>query len=128
MPTALELTRKEWRKYIDSASRRPMMPQPSEKERKRRDQLLIRIRDVARVLKTTFGVRRVMLFGSLAQTNVFRPDSDVDLAVEGLERRSYWKAWKMAEDHIGDRQVDLVEIEMATESLKKAIERYGIEL
>jgi len=36
------------------------------------------------VLKSRFGARRVVLFGSLAHAAWFAPHSDVDLAVEGL--------------------------------------------
>ena len=43
-----------------------------------------RIRETAAVLKSRFGVRRVILFGSLAHDAWFMPDSDVDIAVEGL--------------------------------------------
>jgi predicted nucleotidyltransferase len=69
-----------------------------------------------------------VLFGSLAHEAWFAPDSDVDLAVEGLASDDYWRAWRLAEEIIGDRLVDLIEIETAGESLRRAIERYGIEL
>jgi len=61
-------------------------------------------------------------------TTWFAPVSDVDLAIEGLSNDVYWKAWKAVEDVIGNRSVDLVEIETAKESLVKAIQRYGVEL
>jgi len=80
------------------------------------------------MLKSQFGVRRVILFGSLARLSWFRSDSDVDLAVEGLKTKEYWQAWKLAEDIIADRPVDFVEIESVSESLKRAIDRYGVEL
>jgi len=80
------------------------------------------------VLKARFGVRRVVLFGSLAHAAWFVPDSDVDLAVEGLAGDDYWRAWRQIEEIIGDRPVDLIEIEMAGESLRRAIQRYGVEL
>jgi predicted nucleotidyltransferase len=69
-----------------------------------------------------------VLFGSLAHEAWFAPDSDVDLAVEGLASDDYWRARGLAEEIIGDRLVDLIEIETAGESLRRAIERYGIEL
>jgi len=56
------------------------------------------------------------------------PDSDVDLAVEGLIGEDYWRAWRLAEEIIGDRPVDLIEMETAGESLRRAIQRYGVEL
>ena len=79
-------------------------------------------------MKARFGARRVVLFGSLAHAAWFVPDSDVDLAVEGLVGGDYWEAWRLVEEVIGDRPVDLIEIERAGESLRRAIERYGVEL
>jgi predicted nucleotidyltransferase len=80
------------------------------------------------MLKREFGVEKVVLFGSLARMSWFTFGSDVDLAVEGLESRDYWQAWKLAEDIIPDRPVDLIQIESVSGSLKKAIDRYGVEL
>ena len=90
--------------------------------------LVERVRAAVRELKTQFPVSRVVLFGSLAHQGWFVPDSDVDLAVEGLSPANYWKAWRLLETTIGDRPVDLVELETAGASLKQAINRYGIEL
>jgi predicted nucleotidyltransferase len=89
---------------------------------------LERIREAADVLKTRFGARRVVLFGSLAHAAWFTPDSDVDLAVEGLEGDTYWQAWRLLEELIAVRPVDLVELETAKEPLRRAIQRYGVEL
>ena len=128
MPTALELTREGWRPYLETARRRPAPPEPTPAERRERARLLARVREAAEALKAHFGARRVVLFGSLAHEAWFAPDSDVDLAVEGLASDDYWRAWRLAEEIIGDRLVDLIEIETAGESLRQAIERYGIEL
>jgi predicted nucleotidyltransferase len=80
------------------------------------------------VLKSRFGVRRVILFGSLAYTSSSASVSDVDLAVEGLAADDYWRAWGLAEEVINDRPVDLVEMERAGEALRRAIARHGVEL
>ena len=128
MPTALELTREGWKSYLEAVRHRPASPEPTPAERRERERLLARIREAATALKTRFGVRRVVLFGSLAHEAWFVPDSDVDLAVEGLAGDDYWEAWRLVEEVIGDRLVDLIEIEMAGESLRRAIERYGVEL
>ena len=71
---------------------------------------------------------RDRLFGSLAHASWFRPDSDVDLAVEGIPAGDYWEAWQEVERTIRDRPVDLVDLETASESLRRSIARYGIEL
>lgn len=128
MPTALELSREEWQPYIEAARKRLVSPNLSLAEQERREQLLSRVREAAFQLKSQFNVRRVILFGSLAGTDWFIPDSDVDLAVEGLTADNFWHAWRIVEDVIGDRLVDLVEIETATESLRDAIQKHGIEL
>jgi len=128
MPTALELTREGWKSYLEAARRRPALSEVTSAERRTREWLLDRVREAAVVLKTRFGARRVVLFGSLAHAAWFTPDSDVDLAVEGLTSDVYWQAWRLVEEVIGDRPVDLIEIETAGESLRRAIQRYGIDL
>jgi len=89
---------------------------------------LVRIHKVADALKKRLGARRVVLFGSLAHEAWFMPDSDVDLVVEGLQGEIFWQAWRLAEEIIDDRPVDLIEIESVGESMQKAIARYGVEL
>lgn len=128
MPTALELAREGWKPYLEGARRRPAPPEPTPAEQGERARLLARVRQAAEALKARFEVKRVVLFGSLAHAAWFAPDSDVDLAVEGLAEADYWEAWRLVEEVIGDRLVDLIEIEKAGASLRRAIERYGVEL
>ena len=52
----------------------------------------------------------------------------VDLAVEGLPPEAYWSAWRLAEELITDRSVDLVTLEDAAPSLRSSAERHGIAL
>lgn len=128
MPTALELTREEWQPYIEAARRRQALHKPTPIEEPEREVLLSRVRQAAAALKARFGARRVILFGSLADAEWFTPDSDVDLAVEGVAADVFWQAWRLAEEIVGDRTVDLVDIETAKASLVRAIERHGVEL
>lgn len=128
MPTALELKREGWNRYLEAARPQPTPAKLTPTERRVRERLLGRIRKAAVLLKTQFSAQRVVLFGSLAHTAWFMPDSDVDLAVEGLAGDDYWQAWRLVEEIIGDRSVDLIEIETAGESLLGAIQRYGVEL
>ena len=128
MPTALELTSKGWKRYLEAPRRRPAPPKPTAAERRTRERLLVLVYQAANLLKSRFGVRRVVLFGSLADEVWFRTDSDVDLAVEGLSAEDYWDAWRLVEDVIRERQVDLIEIESTGKTLRQVIERHGIEL
>lgn len=126
MPTALELGREGWKPFLEAARRR--RPVSVDWEHPERQRLLARVRQAAEALKARFGVKRVILFGSLAHGAWFAPDSDVDIVVEGLACDDYWEAWRLAEEIIGERPVDFIELETAGESLRKAIERYGVEL
>lgn len=128
MPTALELPRDEWGRYIKSITRRPSLPAITPEQAQEREQLLARVKEAVVELKKQFSVRRVMLFGSLVHRAWYVPDSDVDLAVEGLDPKLYWKAWGLVEDIIATHPVDLIDIKTAGESLRQAIERDGVEL
>lgn len=127
MPTALELSREEWEPYIQGSARRPapvVLPQESQQ----REQILEYVRLAAAQLKQQFGVRRVILFGSLAHIAWLDDDSDVDLAVDGLAPADFWDAWRLVEKIIQRRAVDLVDYQVASDSLRATIERTGIEL
>lgn len=87
------------------------------------DRLRSRLPAVVDVLVREFGVRRVILFGSLASGFV-REDSDIDLAVEGLPGRSYFTALLRAEEVAGCR-VDLVPLEEVSPSLRRLIDDRG---
>ena len=67
------------------------------------------------------ALERVYLFGSLLQPGRFRPDSDIDLAVEcdDLETESlFWRALERALQ----RDVDLRPL---VEPIRSEVERYG---
>jgi predicted nucleotidyltransferase len=128
MATALELGPEGWKAYIEARSMRGQGETGVALSPSEREQMLDRVREVASELKSRFGVDRVILFGSLAHGARFTDDSDIDIAVEGLESDDYWRAWEVAEEMLSDRVVDLVEIESATNSMKRTIFLYGISL
>jgi predicted nucleotidyltransferase len=128
MPTALELTRAGWQAYLAPARHGSPAQPLTASQRAARQALLRKVRAAAALLKGEYGSRRVLLFGSLAHRGWFTPDSDVDLAVEGVSSADYWRAWRAAEESIGDRQVDLIDLADASDSLKRAVQRYGVEL
>ena len=128
MATALQLSRDGWKSYLDAARRRPTPPSVDLGEGGARDTLLVRVREVAAVLRARFGARRVVLFGSLAHAAWFARDSDIDLAVEGMAAGQYWEAWRIAETIMPDRPIDLVDLETAGEGLRRAVDRYGLDL
>ena len=128
MATALELGPEGWKSYIEARRMRGQGETGVALSPSEREQMLDRVREVASELKSRFGVDRVILFGSLAHGARFTDDSDIDIAVEGLESDDYWRAWEVAEEMLSDRVVDLVEIESATNSMKRTIFLYGVSL
>lgn len=128
MSTALELGREGWRRYLKGVRRSASVSKDTSAEWQEREDLMARTRKAAEAAKTQCGARRVVLFGSLAHEGWLGSDSDVDLAVEGLVGEAYWEVWRLAEEIIGDRRVDLIDMDAAGRSLRQAIERYGVEL
>ncbi len=130
MSTVLELSPSERQTYIEVLRRRAAeLNSPLEPEAQQiRDQLVERVREVAAAIKSRFNVQRVILFGSLAHMAWFRPGSDIDLAVQGLEGNAYWEAWRLAEDMLEGREVDFIDIDTASPSLRQAIDKHGIAL
>jgi uncharacterized protein len=73
------------------------------------------------VLVRDFGATKVILFGSLV-SGLFRVDSDIDLAVEGIPANRQMRALARATE-IAGRPVDLVDLDWADEVLKAVIAR-----
>jgi predicted nucleotidyltransferase len=80
----------------------------------------------AELLKKQFKAKEVILFGSLIRKELFHRKSDVDLAVQGLDKKFYYRAVSRLLDLDADIQTDLVMIEDAVESLRKQIEKEGM--
>ncbi|MGB9723389.1 MAG: nucleotidyltransferase family protein [Chloroflexia bacterium] len=55
------------------------------------------------------GIRQAYLFGSVARPGHFRPDSDVDLAMEQIAGESLFRAMACFSEEL-DRPVDVVEL------------------
>ena len=64
----------------------------------------------ADTLHQDFGAERIFLFGSLAE-GYFRKNSDIDLIVEGLDDRYYFKALCKVHEVSEGFEVDLIPFE-----------------
>ena len=81
--------------------------------------------ELARALRSA-GAKRVVLFGSLAD-GLFRSGSDIDLAVAGLTDRTL-AGFEHEFTILARRPVEIANLDSAAESLRKSIERFGVEL
>jgi len=93
---------------------------------RKRELLIKKVRLCARKLKE-LGGKRVILFGSLA-TGMFRKDSDIDIAVEGLSVDAYFNALGILEEILEDVTFDLIDVKEALPSVLERIESEGIQL
>ena len=82
---------------------------------------------LAQVLVDEFGVERVYLFGSYAWGITLRPDSDLDLAVVGLEGMKYWEAIGRLEE-LSSCLFDLIPLDSLNLPLRNLILEHGIRL
>ena len=124
--TAIQVTDEEMAIYRATARHREEQER-QEQERRAREAWEVAQR-AAVLLKSRFDVQRVILFGSLARRDRFHQRSDIDLAVEGIEGRDFWRAWSALDTLGREWEIDLVDVETAPLSLRSEIEREGVEL
>lgn len=80
---------------------------------------------LARILVHEYRVQQVYVFGSLVQDDSFLTEtSDIDLAVDGLDPKFYFRALGRIQDAT-KFGVDLVTMESCSDSLKKVILKEG---
>ena len=124
--TALTLTPRE----IDSYRRAALLVKPKRRGdlKARRLRALGVARKAAKILKPEYGVKRVMVFGSLVQPAMFHEHSDVDLAVWGLSGREFFRAVSVLLDIEPSISIDLIAFEDARRALQDVILKDGKEL
>ncbi|MBV6393282.1 MAG: hypothetical protein KPEEDBHJ_02522 [Anaerolineales bacterium] len=124
MKTALHLTPAELEVYRRAA----LVPVKRARSeiRARRLRAWRAARKAAKILKTEFGAKRVAVFGSLIHPALFHEKSDIDLAVWGLDGRTYFKAVSVLLDIDPVISVDLVAMEDARPALRKRIADCGM--
>ena len=96
--------------------------------KKRHDNAWALVRAAAELLRNSFGVKRVVVFGSVVQTELFHPGSDVDLAVWGLESGTYFRAVGQLQALDPQISIDMVMGEEAPESLQRVILKDGVDV
>ena len=79
----------------------------AERERHRQAALRAIRQAVREVLPAYPTVRRAYLFGSVIRPGAFRPDSDIDLAVEGPDMGTCFALWRDLEQALPDWQLDV---------------------
>ena len=123
--TALDLSPEALKKYrpLDAIRKRRAKFSAEISSRRRRAMLVAR--KAAKLLKTEFGAKEVILFGSLARRVGFTRWSDIDLASRGIPAEKYLKAMDTVLYLSPEFKIDLVELETCLPALLKSIETEG---
>ncbi|MCL7453933.1 MAG: nucleotidyltransferase domain-containing protein [Anaerolineae bacterium] len=94
---------------------------------RRREEAWVAAREVAAILRSRFGAREVIAFGSLARQGPFTERSDVDLAVSGIAPSEFFRAWAAAAAACS-LELDLVDLADCSPGLRRLIEEEGVPL
>jgi predicted nucleotidyltransferase len=94
------------------------------RETRRAREILSKLPALAAELRRDFGISRLGYFGSL-RSGRLGDESDVDLYVDRVRRGGYFSAVDRASTVLGV-QVDLVEVETASGSLRATIVAEGV--
>ncbi len=84
--------------------------------------------EAAKLLKNSFSVQRVVLFGSLLQLERFHLRSDVDLAAWGLTPTNWLKAMVAVHDLSDEIELNLVDVGVCSPELYTVIQQEGVPL
>ncbi len=110
--------------YRDTMRQRGAQACREQEQRRRRARKTAR--RVAEYLRHAYGAAQVVLFGSMAGDEVpLGPQSDIDLAVRGLDKEDYFEAVARVQDEAAPFQVDLVRLEQCPASLRDVVRREG---
>jgi predicted nucleotidyltransferase len=85
-------------------------------------------REAADLLRSRYGVTRVLVFGSLVQGTHFGERSDIDLAVEGIDPSDHFAALGRLLRLSPDFEFDLVDMDACPPHLRAAILAEGTPL
>ncbi|MCS7259716.1 MAG: nucleotidyltransferase domain-containing protein [Anaerolineae bacterium] len=120
--TALELTDEELKQYHPAAR----LQESTAPERWAQAWHVAQA--AAELLRREFGATRVVAFGSLAHRAWFTQWSDIDLAAWGIPPDQFYRAVAVVTGLSAEFEINLVSPEDVHPSVRRAIEREGVDL
>lgn len=103
-----------------------VIAEEAEKKERARLETLKLIVKVLGELRREAVFRKAYIFGSLVKPHMYTPQSDVDVAFEGLETGKLFYAVAFLSEKIG-RDVDVIELERVDPYLRRKIIEEGLE-
>lgn len=123
--TALDLSPEALKKYHPLEAIRRRRARLGAETSSRRRRAMLAARKAADLLRTEFGAKEVILFGSLARRMGFTRWSDIDLASRGIPSEKYLMAMDTVLHLNVEFKIDLVELETCPPALLNSIEKEG---
>lgn len=123
--TVSKLSPADLASYRRSLKRRQQIKRPSNARIQKAYEVAYR---AASILKDQFGVKKVVLFGSVVYPHLFHTHSDIDLAVWDLTGREYFQAIGVLQSLDPDFEIDLISFDKALPALQDVIRRDGKEI
>ncbi|PMQ01807.1 MAG: DNA polymerase subunit beta [Dictyoglomus sp. NZ13-RE01] len=124
--TFRDLSEEEIKKYREALVKR-------EKERKKAVERRFHkawdlVRKMSKILHEKYHAKEVIVFGSMIDLSCFNEWSDIDIAIVGIPDDLYFKAVAEILSMSEDFDIDIVDVESCSESLKKVIMEKGIRI
>lgn len=126
--TALDLSPEELKKYRPREAFRKRRAETRVEVAKRRRRAYAAALKAAELLKTKFGAKEVVLFGSLARRGSFTLYSDIDLAERGISSDDYLTAMETVLYMNAEFKIDLVDPEFCSPAMREEIGKDGKKL
>jgi predicted nucleotidyltransferase len=127
MATALEMGPEEWRKFKPEKRIAARVAESKHLEDRRAKAFEV-AKEASLLLRQRYGAKKVVLFGSLTETNIFSAWSDIDLAVWGIAPERFFSAVAAVTGLSSDFKIDLVEPDTCRAAMTDSIQKYGIEI
>lgn len=82
-------------------------------------------RQIAEFLRREYQPDRIIVFGSLVHRETFGLHSDIDIAVEGIPWPEYLRAWNAVEELFPTFKVDLIDMAIVSDLMRRRITGEG---
>src|SRR2546428_2826079 len=96
--------------YLQTARRRALARAAEAPWAERRDRAWEAARRAAAFINGSYPDTRVRAFGSILYPDSFGPQSDIDLAIEGIGWPEYFQVWSALEKLEPEFEIDLIDV------------------
>ena len=119
---------RDYTPYLEHARRQAARRAADPEIAARRQKAWAVARQIADFLRDKYQPARIVVFGSLVHPALFHLRSDIDIAVDGIPWLAYLRAWNDVEERFPEFKVDLIDVGIVSERMRKRIDEEGREI